>query len=110
GLVPLPHHRRPGDLPRDGRALPAAADRRARGGRDRRPRAGRGMSRADGRRPDELRPLDIQPDFLEQPHGSVLWAQGKTVVLCTATVDDGVPRWIAGRGTGWMTAEYSLLP
>jgi ribonuclease PH len=68
------------------------------------------MSRADGRRPDELRPLDIQPDFLEQPHGSVLWAQGKTVVLCTATVEDGVPRWMSGRGTGWMTAEYSLLP
>src|SRR5438067_9987356 len=68
------------------------------------------MSRADGRRPDELRPLELQPDFLEQPHGSVLWAQGKTVVLCTATIDNGVPRWMSGRGTGWMTAEYSLLP
>jgi ribonuclease PH len=68
------------------------------------------MSRADGRRPDELRPLELQPDFLEQPHGSVLWAQGKTVVLCTATIEDGVPRWMSGRGTGWMTAEYSLLP
>ena len=68
------------------------------------------MSRADGRRADELRPLDLQPDFLEQPHGCVLWAQGKTVVLCTATIDVGVPRWMAGRGKGWMTAEYSLLP
>ena len=68
------------------------------------------MTRADGRRPDELRPLEVQPDFLEQPHGSVLWGQGKTIVLCTATIDEGVPRWMSGRGSGWMTAEYSLLP
>lgn len=68
------------------------------------------MTRTDGRRPDELRPLELQPDFLEQPHGSVLWAQGKTVVLCTATIEDGVPRWMSGRGSGWLTAEYSLLP
>src|SRR5438477_2732501 len=68
------------------------------------------MSRADGRRADELRPLEIVPDFLEQPHGSVLISQGKTRVLCTATIDDGVPRWLAGKGVGWMTAEYSLLP
>ncbi len=68
------------------------------------------MSRADGRRADQLRPLQLQPDFLEQPHGCVLWRQGKTVVFCTATIEEGVPRWLAGRGTGWMTAEYSLLP
>ena len=68
------------------------------------------MSRADGRRADQLRPLRVEPDFLEQPHGCVLWRQGKTVVFCTATIDDGVPRWMAGRGAGWMTAEYSLLP
>jgi ribonuclease PH len=67
-------------------------------------------ARADGRRPDELRPLDLQPDFLEQPHGSVLWAQGRTVVLCTATIQDGIPRWLYGKGRGWLTAEYSLLP
>jgi ribonuclease PH len=67
-------------------------------------------TRADGRRPDELRPLDLQPDFLEQPHGSVLWAQGRTVVLCTASIQDGVPRWLYGKGRGWLTAEYSLLP
>jgi ribonuclease PH len=66
--------------------------------------------RADGRRPDELRPLDLQPDFLEQPNGSILWAQGRTVVLCTATINDGVPRWLYGKGRGWLTAEYSLLP
>ena len=68
------------------------------------------MTRADGRRPDELRPLDLQPDFLEQPHGSVLYAQGRTVILCTATVEEEIPRWLRGQGRGWMTAEYSLLP
>src|SRR5947207_13319276 len=68
------------------------------------------MSRADGRRPDALRPLDLEVDFLEQPHGSVLLAQGKTKVLCTASIQDGVPRWLYGRGRGWLTAEYSLLP
>jgi len=68
------------------------------------------MTRHDARRPDELRPLDIQPDFLEQPHGSVLYAQGRTVVLCTATVEQEVPRWLRGKGKGWMTAEYAMLP
>jgi ribonuclease PH len=68
------------------------------------------MSRADGRRPDELRPLELRPDFLEQPHGSVLFAQGRTKVLCTASIQDGVPRWLYGKGRGWLTAEYSLLP
>jgi ribonuclease PH len=66
--------------------------------------------RADGRRADELRPLEIRNDFLEQPHGSVLYGQGKTLVLCTATVEEGVPRWLYGSGRGWMTAEYSMLP
>jgi ribonuclease PH len=68
------------------------------------------MSRADGRRPDQLRPLDVDPDYLEQPHGSVLFSQGRTKVLCTASIQDGVPRWLYGKGRGWMTAEYSLLP
>jgi ribonuclease PH len=64
----------------------------------------------EGRRPDELRELSIELDFLEQPHGSVLWSQGKTKVLCTAMVEEEIPRWLKGRGRGWMTAEYSLLP
>ena len=68
------------------------------------------MTRADGRRPNELRPLELQPDFLEQPHGSVLYAQGRTKVLCTASIQDGTPRWLYGKGRGWLTAEYSLLP
>jgi ribonuclease PH len=67
-------------------------------------------ARSDGRRPDELRPLDLQPDFLEQPHGSVLYAQGRTVVLCTATLEEEVPRWLRGKRRGWMTAEYAMLP
>jgi len=66
--------------------------------------------RGDGRRPDELRPLEIRTDFLEQPHGAVLYGQGRTIVLCTATVEEGVPRWLYGKGRGWMTAEYSMLP
>jgi ribonuclease PH len=66
--------------------------------------------RDDGRRPDELRPLELLPDYLEQPHGSVLFTQGKTKVLCTASIQEGVPRWLYGKGRGWLTAEYSLLP
>jgi ribonuclease PH len=66
--------------------------------------------RADGRRADELRPLALDTSFLEQPHGHVLLSQGKTRVLCTATIGNGVPRWLAGKGRGWITAEYSLLP
>jgi ribonuclease PH len=68
------------------------------------------MTRDDGRRADQLRPLELLPDFLEQPHGSVLYSQGKTKVLCTASIQDGVPRWLYGKGRGWLTAEYSLLP
>jgi ribonuclease PH len=67
--------------------------------------------RADGRQhDDELRALDLMPDFIELAHGSVLYSQGKTRVLCTAMVEDGVPRWLHRSGRGWMTAEYSLLP
>src|SRR5213082_3690559 len=68
------------------------------------------MSRENGRRPDELRPIAADPLFLEQPHGMVLWSQGKTRVLCTASVTEGVPRWLYRSGRGWLTAEYSLLP
>src|SRR5256885_17230253 len=68
------------------------------------------MNRADGRRPDELRPLLLEANWLEQPPGSVLYSQGKTKVLCTASIEEGVPRWLLGKGRGWMTAEDSLLP
>ena len=68
------------------------------------------MNREDGRRADQLRPLELEVDFLEQPHGCVLYSQGRTRVLCTASIQDGVPRWLYGKGRGWLTAEYSLLP
>jgi ribonuclease PH len=68
------------------------------------------MKRNDGRRPDELRPLVFDVDYLEQPHGSVLVSQGKTKILCTAMITEEVPRWLRNQGRGWMTAEYSLLP
>jgi len=67
------------------------------------------MSR-EGRRPDELRAIVADPAFLAQPHGMVLWSQGKTRVLCTASVTEGVPRWLYKSGRGWLTAEYSMLP
>jgi ribonuclease PH len=64
----------------------------------------------EGRRADELRPLEIVVDYLEQPMGAVLYSQGKTRVLCTASLDEGVPRWLRDSGRGWLTAEYSMLP
>ena len=64
----------------------------------------------EGRRPDGLRPVEIELDYLEQPMGAVLYSQGKTKVLCTASLDEGVPRWLRDSGRGWLTAEYSLLP
>ena len=100
GLVPLSHHGRSGGVSRDRRALPAAADCRGRARRARRARSG-GM-RNDGRRPDQLRPLELVPDFLEQPHGCVLYAQGKTKVLCTASIQEGAQRWLYGKGRGWL--------
>jgi ribonuclease PH len=68
------------------------------------------VTRPSGRRPDELRTLTIEPDFLEQASGSALISFGKTRVLCTASLEDGVPRWLYGNGRGWLTAEYSMLP
>ncbi len=64
----------------------------------------------EGRRPDQLRLVEIVADYLEQPMGSVLYSQGKTKVLCTASLQEGVPRWLRDSGRGWLTAEYSLLP
>ena len=64
----------------------------------------------EGRRHDQLRPVEILVDYLQQPMGSVLYSQGKTKVLCTASLDEGVPRWMRDQGRGWLTAEYSLLP
>ena len=66
--------------------------------------------RPGGRERDELRPVQLLRDFTEQPMGSTLVVVGGTMVLCTASVDDDVPRWLRGKGRGWVTAEYSLLP
>jgi len=68
------------------------------------------MSRRDGRQPDELRPLSFFRDYTEMAAGSVLVSMGKTRVLCTASVDERVPPWMRGKGSGWVTAEYSMLP
>ena len=68
------------------------------------------MTRPDGRRADQLRPLSFQRDFTEMAEGSVLVSFGDTRVLCTASVDDDVPRWMRNSGKGWVTAEYSMLP
>jgi len=66
--------------------------------------------RADGRTPDRLRPVDILPGFVETAHGSALISVGRTRVICTASVDENVPGWMRGRGKGWVTAEYGMLP
>ncbi|HZA76442.1 MAG TPA: ribonuclease PH [Acidimicrobiales bacterium] len=66
--------------------------------------------RADGRAPDELRPVTFERDFTEMAAGSCLVSFGSTRVLCTASIDEDVPRWMRGRGQGWVTAEYSMLP
>ena len=66
--------------------------------------------RKDGRSPDDLRPLRFDRDYTEFAAGSVLVTVGKTRVLCTASVEEDVPRWMRGTGKGWVTAEYSMLP
>jgi ribonuclease PH len=68
------------------------------------------MSRPDGRANDELRSINFVPDFVRSASGSVLIEQGETRVICTASVLDSVPRWMAGQGRGWVTAEYGMLP
>jgi ribonuclease PH len=66
--------------------------------------------RSDGRAPDELRPVTIEPGFVRSATGSALISEGETRVICTASVQESVPRWMAGRGRGWVTAEYGMLP
>ena len=66
--------------------------------------------RPDGRAHDELRPFGFERDFTAYAHGSVLVTFGDTKVLCTAMLDEDVPRWMRNSGKGWVTAEYSMLP
>src|SRR5215471_4093997 len=68
------------------------------------------MTRPSRRKPEELRPVDIQRGYTRHAEGSVLIAFGDTRVICTASVEDGVPGFLKGRGQGWVTAEYGMLP
>jgi ribonuclease PH len=68
------------------------------------------IARLDGRTTDQLRPVELVRDYTVFAAGSVLIRMGRTVVLCTASVADDVPRWMRGTGKGWVTAEYSMLP
>jgi len=68
------------------------------------------MPRRDQRAPDQLRPLKIKRGFTRSAAGSVLIQAGRTTVLCTASVEAAVPAWLTGRGRGWVTAEYNMLP
>ena len=68
------------------------------------------MTRADGRSPAQLRPVTIEPGFIENAHGSVLFSIGKTRLVCTAMIEETVPGWMRGRGSGWVTSEYGMLP
>ena len=68
------------------------------------------IQRADGRTNDQLRPITIERGWSEQAEGSALISFGKTKVLCTASFTNGVPRWLNGKGRGWVTAEYAMLP
>lgn len=68
------------------------------------------MTRADGREANELRPVTIERGWSEQAEGSALISFGRTRVLCTASFTNGVPRWLTGKGKGWVTAEYGMLP
>jgi ribonuclease PH len=72
--------------------------------------AGGEAARADGRAPGELRPIAIDPGFIRPAAGSALISCGGTRVICTASVQEGVPRWLTGSGRGWVTAEYGMLP
>jgi ribonuclease PH len=66
--------------------------------------------RSDGRLPDALRPVTIEPGYMPNAEGSVLIGLGATRVICAASYEERVPPWMRGRGTGWVTAEYSMLP
>jgi ribonuclease PH len=68
------------------------------------------MTRLDGRADDEMRTITFERDYTEMAAGSVLVSFGKTRVLCTASIDENVPRWMKNSGKGWVTAEYSMLP
>ena len=67
-------------------------------------------ARSDDRAPEDPRPITVEPGYVRTADGSALFSQGETRVICTASVSDSVPRWMEGKGRGWVTAEYSMLP
>src|SRR5205085_12508508 len=69
-----------------------------------------GLSRIDGRRKDQLRPVKVTRNFIKHAEGSVLIEMGDTKVICTASIEEKVPPCLKGRGQGWVTAEYAMLP
>jgi ribonuclease PH len=66
--------------------------------------------RPSGRRPDQLRPIELTRHYTKHAEGSVLIACGDTKVICTASIEENIPRWLKGQGQGWVTAEYGMLP
>src|ERR687897_494014 len=113
----LSRNRRPSGVPPPWHPLPAAPDRRRRAGRRAYVGEEGGMTaapgsgpRTDGRAAADLRDVGITPGFVRSATGSALIEAGGTRVICTASVDEEVPRWMAGKGRGWVTAEYSMLP
>ena len=66
--------------------------------------------RHDGRANDAPRPITVEADYIVYPEGSVLIGFGHTKVLCNVSIDSKVPQWLVGRGQGWLTAEYAMLP
>src|SRR5262249_17160584 len=116
GRLPLPHLGEPGGPARVRHPLPAAPDRLGGDGPAAlhpRLRGGPPITaepRPAGRAGDALRPVTIEPGFVRTGTGSALISCGGTRVICTASVQESVPRWMAGQGRGWMTAEYGMLP
>lgn len=72
--------------------------------------SGAGLGRIDGRRRDQIRPVKVTRNFTKHAEGSVLIEMGDTKVICTASVEEKVPPFLKGKGTGWVTAEYAMLP
>ncbi|HNA28008.1 MAG TPA: ribonuclease PH, partial [Nitrospira sp.] len=72
--------------------------------------SGTGLGRIDGRRRDQIRPVKVTRNFTKHAEGSVLIEMGDTKVICTASIEEKVPPFLKGKGTGWVTAEYAMLP
>src|SRR5579872_2216152 len=93
---------------RPGRPKPATA--KSRNPRKAREKRNSSMPRHDGRKPDDLRPVTFTRHYTSSAPGSVLVEFGRTKVLCTASIAHEVPKWLEGKGQGWVTAEYGMLP